>query len=139
MGTKMVLTASYVSISSNDLSSYCSKIELAAQVEEKEVTTFASGGWKEFTGGLFSAGLSLTFFQSVTASQIDSIVWPLFIAGVPVAFEVRTSNSSVGASNPKWTGNILVSKWNPISGAVGDVDGVDVQWPSSGAVTRATS
>lgn len=139
MGTKMVLKASYISIATNDLSAYCSKIEIAAQVEEKDVTTFASGGWKEEVGGLFSAGVSLTFFQSVTATEIDSIIWPLFIAGVPVAFESRTSNGSRSTSNPSWTGNLLISKWSPISGAVGDVDGVDVQWNTSGAMSRLTA
>lgn len=139
MGVKMVLKSSVLIVNSNDLSAYCSKIEVAAQVEEKDVTTFASGGWKEVTGGLFSAGINATFFNDVSASALDSIIWALFIAGVPTAFETRLTSSVVGTSNPKYTGSVLVSKWNPISGTVGDVDGVDVSWPTSGVVTRATS
>lgn len=140
MGTKMVLKSSYLLLNgASDLTAYCSKIELATQVEEKDVTTFASAGWKEVTGGLFSAGLSLSFFQSVTASEIDSIIWPLFIAGVPVAFETKTVNATRTTSNPSWTGNVLISKWNPLTGAVGDVESIDIQWPASGLVSRVTS
>lgn len=139
MGVKMVLKSSFISVNSNDLSQYCSKIEVAAQVEEKDVTTFASGGWKEVTGGLFSAGVNLTFFNDVSAAALDSIIWALFIAAVPTAFETRLTSSARSTSNPAYTGNLLVSKWNPISGSVGDVDGVDVSWPSSGVVLRQTS
>lgn len=134
---KMVLKQSFVSINSNDLSAYCSKIELAIQVEEKDVTTFASLGWKELLGGLGSAGLSLTFLNDVAASAIESIIWPLF--GLVETFETRTSNAVRGTSNPSWTGSVLLSKWNGISGSVGDVNTADVQWPSSGLVSRLTS
>lgn len=134
---KMVLTAAYVNISSNDLSSYTSKAELVVDVEDKEVTTFGDSGWKTYLGGLKSGTLAVTFKQDVAASAIDSIMWPLL--GTVVTFEVRNSSAAVGTSNPKWTGSLLVKSWKPVSGAVGDVAEVDVSFPTSGAITRATS
>ncbi|MFC7380892.1 hypothetical protein [Sphaerisporangium rhizosphaerae] len=136
---KMVLTASYVSIGGNDLSNRCSKIELAAEVEDKDVTTFASQGWKEVVGGLASGTLGLTFKQDYAASNVDATMWPLFLTRTPQTFEVRADNGAVGTSNPKYTGNVLIKEWKPITGSVGDVAEVEVSFPTSGAVSRATT
>ena len=134
---KMVLLASFLSINSNDLSSNTSKIELTAEVADEDVTTFGSGGWKEVLGGLKEGSLSLTFKQDVAAAALDSIMWALF--GTVVPFEVRLSNAAVGASNPKYTASVLIKQWKPIAGEVGSVAEVEVEFPTSGAVTRATA
>jgi hypothetical protein len=134
---KQVLLQSYISLNASDLSAYCSKIELSVEVEDKDTTTFGSAGWTEVLGGLKSAELSLTFKQDVAASAIDSILWPLL--GTVVAFETRLNNAAVGTSNPKYTGSVLVKEWAPINGSVGDVAEVDVSYPTTGAVTRATA
>lgn len=134
---KMVLTAEYVAINGTDLSSYAKKAELTTKVEEKDVTTFASQGWKELLGGLKSGELALDLFQDPAAAALDSIMWPLL--GTVVTFEVRLTNAAVGTSNPKYTGNVLINGWNPIQGSVGDEASVGVSFPTSGAVTRATA
>jgi hypothetical protein len=134
---KMVLLASYLSLNSNALWTYANKIELSAEVEEKEVTTYGSLGWKEFLGGLKSGGLAIDFKQDVAASALDSIMWPLL--GTVVPFEVRLDQAAVGTSNPKYTGSVLIKEWKPISGSVGDDAQVGVSYPTSGVITRATS
>lgn len=134
---KMVLLAEYVAVNGTDLSAYAKKAELTTKVEEKDVTTYGSQGWKELLGGLKSGELALDLFQDVAASALDSIMWPLL--GAVVTFEVRASNAVVGTSNPKYTGSVLINGWNPISGSVGDEASVGVSYPTSGAVTRGTT
>ena len=134
---KFVLTSEYIALNSSDLSEYCSKAELQLESEAKEVTTFSSEGWKEFIGGLKSGTLALEFKQDFAASELDSILWPLF--GTVVTFEVRPTSDSVGTSNPKFSGSVLVSQYNPITGGVGDDATVSISLPTSGAVSRATS
>ncbi len=134
---KMALLASYVSINGVDYSSYCNKIELTVEVEEKDVTTFASLGWKEVLGGLKSGSLALGLKQDVAAAAVDALTWALLGSVTP--FEVRLSNAAVGTSNPKYTGSVLIRQWSPINGSVGDVAEVSVTWPTSGAVARATA
>ena len=134
---KMVLLAEYVNINGNDLSEYCRKGEVTAEVEDKDVTTYASGGWKELLGGLKSGELSVEFLQDVAAGEIDSIMWPLLGAVVP--FTVRLSQAAVSASNPEYSGSILINAWNPVEGSVGDEASVSVGYPTSGPVVRATS
>ncbi|MFF0469330.1 phage tail tube protein [Micromonospora zamorensis] len=134
---KMVLKAAYVSLNGTDLSAYTSKAELKVEVDEKDVTTFASAGWSELLGGLSSGELSVGFKQDVAASALDATMWSLFGSVVP--FEVRLTNAAVGTSNPKWTGNVLIKEWVPIAGSVGDVAEMDLSFPTSGAVARATA
>lgn len=136
---KMVLKAAYLSLNGVDRSDWCSKIELTAEVEEKEVTTFASQGWREVLGGIASGQLALAFRNDVDAGQLDETMWALFTAGSLVTFEVRASNAAVSTSNPKYTGQVLVKEWKPIVGNVGDVNELDVTFPTSGPITRATS
>lgn len=134
---KMVLLAEYVSLNGTELTEYCRKAELSTEVEDKDVTTYASQGWKEVLGGLKSGELGLEFLQDVAATKIDSIMWPLL--GTVVTFEVRLSQAAVGTANPKYSGSVLINGWNPIEGSVGDEASVSVGYPTSGAVARATA
>ena len=134
---KMVLLAQYVSINANVLNEYTKKAELTVEVEEKDVTNYASLGWKEVLGGLKSAELGCEFFQYFAATKLDAIMWPLL--GTVVPFEVRADQGAVSASNPAYTGSILINGWNPLTGSVGDEATVSLGFPTSGAVARGTS
>ena len=132
-----VLTDAYIALNGSDRSAHIKQVALNVETAEQDVTDFADAGWTVPIAGLKSGSLALTFNQDVAASAIDSIMWPLL--GTTVTFEVRATNAAVGASNPKYTGSILVTSWNPITGSVGDVAEVSVTYPVSGYVTRATS
>ena len=134
---KMVLLAQFVSINANDLKTWANKAELTVEVEEKDITTYASLGWKEILGGLKSGGLACEFKQDVAAAALDSIMWPLL--GLVVPFIVRADQAAVSGSNPNYTGNILIKEWNPLTGSVGDEATVKAAFPTSGVVARATS
>jgi hypothetical protein len=134
---KMVLLAEYVSIAGNDLSTYANKAELAVEVEEKDVTTYGSLGWKEVLGGLKSGTMALEFKQDFAATKLDSIMWPLL--GTVVAFEVRSDQAAVGTVEPEVHRHRADQGVEPVTGSVGDEASVSVSYPTSGAVTRATA
>jgi hypothetical protein len=134
---KMVLLAEYLSVNANVLNTFTKKAELTVEVEEKDVTNYASLGWKEVIGGLKSGELGCEFLQDFAASQLDAIMWPLL--GTVVPFEVRADQGAASTSNPKYTGSILINGWNPLTGSVGDEATVSMGFPTSGAVTRAVS
>ncbi|MFI8278523.1 hypothetical protein ACIGBH_27355 [Streptomyces sp. NPDC085929] len=134
---KMVLLSQYLAVNGVDLSDYTRKAELTVEVEDKDVTSYGSLGWKVVLGGLKSGELAVEFLQDVAATKIDSIMWPLL--GTVVTFEVRADSAAVGTSNPKYTGSVLIKGWNPIEGSVGDEASVGLTFPTSGAVTRATA
>jgi hypothetical protein len=132
----MVFTSTYIALNATDLSAYCKKAELVVEVDEQETTNFASSGWKAYTGGLKAGTLAITANDSFTTGEIDAIMWPLL--GTVVAFEVRPTSASVGVSNPKWTGSVLITS-HKAGGDVGALAEKDYSFPTSGAVTRATS
>lgn len=134
----MVLTAAYISITGpGTLHDRCSKAELTIDVEEKDTTTFASLGWKESLGGLKSGSLALSLKQDIIDDGLDEDFWA--ILGTVVTFEVRLTQSAVSTSNPKYTGSVLIKEWKPLNGQVGDLAELDVTFPTSGVVTRATA
>jgi len=137
---KQVLTQVYISVNATLLHTLgvVSKCEPTFEIADVEVTNFASGAAEEYLGGLSSGTLDIDFFQDLVASQVDAIIYPLFLARVPVAFGYRTSTAAVSASNPRYTGSVLINKWG-IAGEVGDAATIGVSWPISGAVTRQTS
>ncbi|XUL94308.1 hypothetical protein ACQ86D_33835 [Streptomyces galilaeus] len=133
----MVLLAEYLSINANVLNTFTKKAELSVEVEEKDVTNYASLGWKEVIGGLKSGELGCDFLNDFAAAQLDAIMWPLL--GTVVPFEVRADQGARSTSNPAYTGSILINGWNPITGSVGDEASVSISFPTSGAVARATA
>jgi hypothetical protein len=135
MAKKVLLDATLV-IDSNDLTQWCAKVELDDTFEEKEVTNFASGGAKEVLGGLESGGIGITFRNSHTAGELDEIMWALRRS--VVTFTVRADAAAVSTSNPQYSGSILINQWSPIMGSVGDVNELDVTYPLSGVLVRAT-
>lgn len=132
----MALTSQYTSINAVDESANIKSSTLVVDVNPLDTTDFASSGWTEYIGGLKSGTLSIEFQDDVAAAGIDSKLWALL--GTVVAFEVRLTSAVVGASNPKWTGSILITG-HSAGGAVGDLAMKSLTFPTSGAVTRATA
>ncbi|GAA2364723.1 hypothetical protein [Streptomyces carpaticus] len=131
----MVLLAAYLEIDGTDLSKHNKKAEISVEVEEKDVTTFRSQGWKELLGGLRSGELSVDFIQDFAPLELDAIMWPLL--GKVVPFTVRPDEGPASAENPSYSGRVLIKGWQPITGSVGDEATASQSWPTSGAVTRA--
>ncbi len=137
MANPIVLLDATLSVANNDLSAWCKKIELKDTIEAKKTTTFRSGGAEENKGGLESYEAAITFNQDYDASALDSIMWALRRA--VVTFAARAQQSAVTSSNPQYSGSLLITEWVPIAGSVGDLGEVDVTYPGSGPLARATA
>jgi hypothetical protein len=131
---KQVVLTQFNSLGGTDLSSYVKNGTLEMESDAQDSTTMGSAGWSEFLAGLRSGTLSFSAVDDVAASALDSIVWPLF--GTVATFEVRLNSSVVGASNPKYTGSVLINKF-AIGGSVGELAMKDLSFPTTGAITRA--
>lgn len=59
-----------------DMTTDLNKMTVKADVEDKESTTFGTGGWKSRVGGLRDFSLDLSgFWQSATSGAIDPEAW----------------------------------------------------------------
>ena len=135
---RIVLTDAYISINSTDLSDHIASVEIAQNFDEVETTAFGDGG-RTRVAGLEDSSISLAFHQDFAANEVDATIAPL--VGGTAAFEIRAVGTATGvsATNPKWTGTVLVTEWNPLSGAVGELSTADITWPVSGQITRGTA
>ena len=133
---KFVLTDASVTINSVDLSDHVASVTLELTSEEIDTTSFGSTFMSK-TGGLKSGSLSIDFQQDFAASEVDATLWPLF--GTTTTFEIKPTSSAVSATNPKYSGSILVNQHIPVANAVGELATSSVTFPTSGSVSRATS
>lgn len=129
-------TDAYVSVGGTDLSDWVTSVTLDISAAELETTAMGATN-RTRIAGLKDWTISIEFNSDFAASAVDQTLWPLL--GTAAAIEVRPTSAAVGTTNPKWTGNALVSKLPSVGGSVGDVAKVSVQWPAAGAITRATS
>jgi hypothetical protein len=53
--------------------------------------------------------------------------------------QIKPTSGATSVSNPKYTFNALISEWQPLSGAVGELATASVTWPISGPITKAIS
>jgi hypothetical protein len=117
-----------------DLTGASNKIEVAAEVEEKDVTTWGSVDangdlWKEVMGGLASAKISAGgFWEAGDTSKVDDDAWAaLGGAGAWTVFP-NSLTGAVGAV--ALTTNMLRSNYQ-LLGGIGDV----APWTQSGTST----
>lgn len=133
------LTAEYLALGGTDFSDHVESAELELDADEVDYTNMGSSGWKENKSGIRSGSLKLTLQQDFSASSIDSTLFTNFSSGSALSFEVRPTNSSVSSTNPKYTGSVRVTKYQPLTGKVGDKVLVSITVPTTGTVSRATA
>jgi len=133
---KFVLNDASVTINSVDLSDHVSSVTL--EISSDEIMTTAMGEtFQSRTGGLKDGSLSIEFQNDFAASEVDATLWPLL--GTTTAFVIKPKSDAISATNPSYSGNILVNQHIPVGNAVGELATMSVTYPTSGAITRATS
>jgi hypothetical protein len=134
---KYVVTATSVKLNGTDISGACARAELVINAAEVETTDFGSGGWTEIIGGLKSGQVTLDFHNDFGAGGVSALFQNL--VGTIGTVELIPNGTAVTATNPKYTAEVMVNSFTPISGAVGDLATFSVTFPTSGAVTYATA
>lgn len=73
---KMVLTNVRLFAVGADFTGNSNKVEISAEVEDKDATNYGSGGWKELLGGLGSAQITGEGqWEAADASKVDDASW----------------------------------------------------------------
>ena len=135
---RIVLTDAYIKLNNTDLSDHIASVEIAQSFDSIETTAFGDSG-RTRTGGLEDSSITLSFHQDFAAGEVDATIAPL--VGGTATFEIRAvgTATAVSATNPKWTGTLLITEWSPLNGAVGELSTADVTWPVSGQILRGTA
>lgn len=133
---KLVLTNPRVTLDGFDVSDHCASISLGTVYDLVEVTQIGDIA-KKMVAGLEENTLSLELQQDFGVSQLESVIYPN--RGLRVPCTVRPVNGPVSSTNPQYSFSVLISEWTPLSGSVGSLATVTVQWPIYGEITKTIS
>lgn len=131
-----VLKDATVTVNAVDLSDWITSVTLSLEVDEQEDTAMGDD-FRSRLGGLKDWSLDIDFNQDFGAAAVDATVWPLL--GNSAAVTVKSNSGATSATNPIYSGNVLVTEYSPIDGGVGDVATTSVSWSGNGLLTRAAA
>lgn len=130
--TAFVNTNFEVLVDAVDLAGFASTATLSAQYDEIDITTLASGNWRQKMQGLGSHTWTVEGFQSLTG------VDPSF-PGTSIGLNTITIapvNGGATIGDPAYLGQARTISRTPLSGAVGDVAGFSLNWAGTGQLAR---
>ena len=88
--------------------------------------------------GLLNWSIDVEFLQDFAAAKVDATLFSL-IGAAAFTVTVKPTSSSVSATNPSFSGSVVLESYPPMSGAVGDLETASATFRSAGTLTRATS
>lgn len=131
-----VLTDGFFSWGGTDLSAHIKSITVNYEADAVDDTMM--GDTTEINlGGVKRWSMELEARSDEAASQLNATLFSQ--VGSTGTVIVRPTSTSVGATNPNYTGTGLLTTLNPLTGSHGDAASAAVTIRSAGALSRATS
>lgn len=128
-----------VTVNGVDLSSFVRSVTLDVNNEILDATAMGDTTRVKISG-MKDWSCSVEFYQSYYTAEVDATLWPLNDAGTSFALTVMPNKTDgVSATNPKYTGNVILPTYQPIAGAHNDVLASTVSFESNGDLTRAVA
>lgn len=126
-----------------DLTDHVTSLTINRAFDELDVTAMGALG-HSFIAGLESSTISVDFLNDDSAGQVMSVLNGL--VGTNAAFKIcqtvtgvsaLTSSATISATNPLYTGLVLVNKLTPVAGKIGDVAVQSLTFTVSGSISTA--
>lgn len=131
-GTGTAPAAGFTITSPTDLSTYTTSVTVDVKAAVTDTTNFASGGYHAEIAGIKSASFSLTFNQSYTATEVDSVIRGLGLGGTGF-IDIKPTSAARGTANPSFVAAFIVSDYTWVNGSVGSLNTTTVSWNSTGS------
>lgn len=107
-------------VTTTDLSDQANQVSLTIGSDPLEVTAFGDTGHK-FAGGLQSVEVSITFFLSYGASEVEGVLQSCVGQG-NTTLVISPSGTTESATNPEYTiANCMLANFTPINSTVGEI------------------
>jgi hypothetical protein len=126
-----------------DLTDHVTSLTINRQFDELDVTAMGATG-HAFIAGLESSTISVDFLNDDATAQVMTTLNTL--VGTNAKFKIlqttvpgTPTTGTVSATNPLYSGLVLVNKLTPVAGKVGDVAVQSLTFTVSGAITVATT
>ena len=116
-----------------DLSDHITSLSINTNFDLVEVTNVGDIA-KKMVAGLEDNSVTFEFQQDFASLSVEDVIYPF--RGLNLGCKVRPVNAAISATNPEYQFKCVVSQWSPLSGGVGDLATVQVQWPIYGEITK---
>ena len=82
----------------------------------------------------------MTFQQDFASGEVDETLYPLYSGSSLFPILVVPNGTVVSASNPSYSGTFVLLEYTPLSGGVGDLSTMDVEFrnASQAGIGRST-
>lgn len=133
---KLVLKDANIVFNGTDISANVASVTLSTSAAEVPTTAFGSTAITRVSGLIDN---SVTFSIHNDYNAIDGLFFPL-VGSTAVTCVIKPNGTAAASSaNPSYTCSVLVTEWQPVNGAVGELATADVTFPISGAITKAVA
>lgn len=126
----------FLSVATVDLSDHVTRATLTVDQEAIDVTALgATTTTRIFTPGLINWSLEVEFQQDYAASKVDATLWGL-LGNAAIAIVFRPTNGAKAATNPEFTGTVMLETYPAISAQVGSLSMSSAKFKATGALAR---
>ena len=132
--SKLVFKNAHVTLNAIDLSDHVESLTLNYGADVPEKTSMSENS-KTRLPGLKDWSIEISFRQDFAASKVDATLFAL-VGAAAFAVILRPDAGAKAATNPEYTGNGLLSTYNPLAGSVGDVLNAPVTIMGDGDLAR---
>lgn len=138
---RLVLTDASVVINGVNLSQFITSVSLSTSADVVETTGMGAGGARTRVAGLSDNSVTFEFDQDFATGgpEISINAVGSSLVGTTPTIVIKPTSAAVGVNNPSFTFSAVVSEWQPISGAVGELSSISTTWPISGVITKAVA
>ena len=138
---RIVLTDVSVTVNAINLSEFLTSVTLTTSVDVVETTGMSTAGAKTRQSGLKDNSVTLEFNQDFAAAgpEITLNAVGSSLLGTTVPIVIKPTSGAVSATNPSYSFNAVVSEWQNLQAAVGELSTISCSWPITGAITKAAS
>jgi len=146
---RLVLTDAVVTLNATDISEYVTSVTLNTPEDVVETTAMSAVGARTRTSGLKDHSITLELNNDFASGALEAVVQGIGI-GELASMTIKPTSAATSTTNPIYkadgtvtgatkAGQVLISEWTPINGAVGELATVSVTWPVSGQIVRANA
>ena len=128
----------HVTINAVDLSDHVKSVTFDISANALDETAMADTTIHRIVG-MKDWSVSVDFMQDFAAAKVDATLWAVYNGGAAVTIIVRPDSDAVGATNPNYTGSVVLTSYSPITGGVGDLATTSVTFEGAGALSRAVA
>lgn len=138
---RIVLTDASVVINGINLSEFITSVSLSTSEDVVDTTGMGSAGARTRVSGLADNSVTFEFNQDFATSAPEVTINAVgsSLVGTVTTCVVKPTSAAVGVANPSYTFSAVVSEWQALSGAVGELATISATWPISGVITKATA